>query len=357
MKKILHLIPTFEGGGAEHQLAMLVNQQVEAGFEVHVALLRLGINTSIIVNKVSLHRINSPSLLSKLAVSSLSIIIKEVKPDLIQTWLPQMDIIGGFLSIRYSIPWIMTERSSRKSYPRLSMRTFVRFILAFFSNAIVANSEKGANYWAIGPLKNKISIIRNSVDSKNISLRLKSSYFEDKSLKVFLCVGRLVKGKSIDTVIKSFALLTNEKNIRLLIVGDGEMREELMDLIVVLGLKNRVFIVPFMSEWWGFLKSSAALITMSEVEGSPNVLIEAIAAKCPTIVSKIEEHMEIVDEESTYFIDLFDVKELSTIMLKIIYNPDESISKANKAFKCLPNYDIYDNTGLYSSVYNSILLK
>ena len=115
--------------------------------------------------------------------------------------------------------------------------------------------------------------------------------------------------------------------------------------------------LPYQSDWWGLLKSSTALITMSEAEGSPNVLLEAVAGRCPVIVSNIDEHKEILGEQSEYYVDLFDSKALSIAILKVLQNLNTSSVKTNNAFTSTNKYEISTIAREYSTLYNSILLK
>src|SRR6267154_3450057 len=114
-------------------------------------------------------------------------------PDIVQTWLPQMDVIGGSAALWNSVPWIVSERCNQDAYSRLSLSLSVRSRLVRYADAIVANSEGGASFWRerVGA---DLRVVRvgNAVDIDAIrsssSSFFRETRFNDKNL--VLVVGR-----------------------------------------------------------------------------------------------------------------------------------------------------------------------
>ena len=50
-------------------------------------------------------------------ISRLSRLIRRLKPDVVTTWLTQMDIAAGLAAEMARVPWVLCERSSRECYP------------------------------------------------------------------------------------------------------------------------------------------------------------------------------------------------------------------------------------------------
>src|SRR5213075_2062115 len=95
--RILHCIPTLEGGGAERQLALLGPKHVAAGHEIHVALLRGGPHLDAISRGcVTVHQLPRRSPHDPRTALSIASLIGDVQPDIVQTWLLMMDVWGGF---------------------------------------------------------------------------------------------------------------------------------------------------------------------------------------------------------------------------------------------------------------------
>ena len=112
-KIILHLIPTLKGGGAEYQLTNIFtsNNARQDTYDIHIAVRRADKRTiDYLANKgikiyiLGDHKTNlNPFLFFKILF-----LIQKLKPSIIQTWLPQMDIIGGLAALILRIPYILS---------------------------------------------------------------------------------------------------------------------------------------------------------------------------------------------------------------------------------------------------------
>ena len=149
--RILHLIPSFETGGAERQLAYLAAEMARRGEEVHVASLRDGSNRDrMALGGGRLHRLaasgnHDPRLLPRLVS-----LIRRVRPDIVQSWLLQMDILAGIATRICGVRWSIAERSSEAGYPPTAKNRIRRF-LGGGADLLVANSEGGERYWRGAP--------------------------------------------------------------------------------------------------------------------------------------------------------------------------------------------------------------
>lgn len=133
----------------------------------------------------------------------------------------------------------------------------------------------------LNPLEN-IEIIKK-LSKKSIKLNL----FKKNSLNI-ISVGRLVKQKNHLIILKAMKILSKKINCKLLIIGNGEEKSNLLSFIKKNKLKN-VKIINFKKNPYPYIKSSNLFILSSLYEGLPNVLLEAMALKkniiasdCPT---------------------------------------------------------------------------
>lgn len=115
--------------------------------------------------------------------------------------------------------------------------------------------------------------------------------------KQFLCVGRLSPEKGHIFVLRAMARLVEEdSDVRLLIVGDGELRASLQAEIKRLQLEKSVKLLGWQDEAQvtGWLNRSRALVLPSLGEGLPVVLMEAFRARRPAIAANIGGVGELV---------------------------------------------------------------
>jgi glycosyltransferase involved in cell wall biosynthesis len=108
-------------------------------------------------------------------------------------------------------------------------------------------------------------------------------FFADGECPVILGVGRLTEQKDFFTLIKAFAILQKKISSRLIILGDGEQRQALEELVQASGLQGLVDLPGFEINPFAFMKRASIFILSSKWEGLPNVLIQALGCGCPVI--------------------------------------------------------------------------
>ncbi|QWD00758.1 glycosyltransferase [Polynucleobacter paneuropaeus] len=357
--KVLHLIPTLEGGGAERQLAMLAREQASLGYEVHIGLRRRdGVYAILLLDaRVVIHELGDLSSLDPRLLLSINSLVRKINPNVIQTWLPQMDIAGGLVALYNLVPLVTTERASRLAFKRFNLITWLRRFVGAHANAIVANSTAGAEYWRdILSTKILLKKISNAVDVNEIRSAelLDSSKLFHANEKVFLVVGRLNHQKAVEVVLHAISMLPKHENLKLLIVGDGPENKNLQELIVTLNILDNVVMLPFQANWWGLLKYAVGLISMSRFEGNPNVVLEAMAAGCPLIVSDIPEHREILSEQSAIFVPVENSHCLKNEIKNLLADPLSAQIRANQAAKYVDRFTIELTASAYEKVYHRI---
>lgn len=107
---------------------------------------------------------------------------------------------------------------------------------------------------------------------------------------VLLGVGMLKPQKDFPTLIRAFALVRQERPVRLLILGDvrnpekdGAYREKLLALPMALGVEADVAFPGFVENPFAYMGHAAAFVLSSAWEGLPTVLIEALGCGCPVV--------------------------------------------------------------------------
>ena len=364
-KIILHLIPTLKGGGAEYQLTNIFtsNNAPQDTYDIHIAVRRADkrtidnlANKGIRIHILGDHKTNlNPFLFFKIIF-----LIRKIKPSIIQTWLPQMDIIGGLAALILSIPYIFSERSSDLAYVDKSISMFLRKILSKKSSAIVANSNAGKSYWKSQGFKGNLFKINNGIDFegiKNASPIKLPILKKDKNTFDFLVVGRLAKEKQVLNVVRAFSATKNIEEARLIIIGDGPEKVTIKKLINNLNLSSSIILSGWIDDWWGILQQSKCLISCSLFEGQPNVLLEAIASECPTIVSDTHSHREILDNNSTSFVDPGNIETISNQIQNVMTDYEQCLKKAQVAYNLIEKISFSHVAQEYMSMYDYILGK
>jgi glycosyltransferase involved in cell wall biosynthesis len=338
MVKILHLIPTLEGGGAERQLIMLAMEQVGRGQSVHIGIRRGGIYEELVrVKGVHVHILGDRKGPSLRLARKINYLIKTIQPTIVQTWLPQMDVLGGLAALWNAVPWIVSERSSELAYKDFSLIAKARDVVVRYADTIVANSAGGAAYWRGKlPRSTPVHRVANVVDVTAVRDAAPANIALPPSnhpVSELLVVGRFTSTKAHDIVVQAVRLLPPSTAVHVFMIGEGPMRQPIEALVRNYGLGDRITVLPYKADWWGLLRNAAALVSVSRYEGQPNVVLESMAGRCPVIASDIPAHREFLDHHSAMIVPSDNPTLLADAILSVLADPCSARQRAECAFQ------------------------
>jgi glycosyltransferase involved in cell wall biosynthesis len=153
--------------------------------------------------------------------------------------------------------------------------------------AVVGNSEGVvADIAAIAGLPaERMHLIRNPVITPGLAARagapLDHPWFGPGQPPVVLGIGGLRTQKGFDTLLAAFARLRSGRHCRLLILGEGRLRGELLGEAARLGVAEDFALPGFDPNPYPYLARAALFVLSSRWEGSPNALTEALAIGTP----------------------------------------------------------------------------
>ncbi len=96
-------------------------------------------------------------------------------------------------------------------------------------------------------------------------------------------MGRLSAQKNFTLLIRAFAKVLENRPARLIILGEGHLREELTQLCADLDISKQVEMPGCESNPYKFMKNADLFVLSSNYEGLPNALVEALACGCPIV--------------------------------------------------------------------------
>ncbi|MFO8156160.1 MAG: glycosyltransferase [Pseudomonadota bacterium] len=102
---------------------------------------------------------------------------------------------------------------------------------------------------------------------------------------VVLGAGRFKYQKDFATLLRAFARLTERRDARLVLLGDGPDRAALLALRDELGLRDRVDFPGFQPNPAAWMAAADLFVLSSRYEGAPNVLVEALACGTPVVAT------------------------------------------------------------------------
>jgi len=234
------------------------------------------------------------------AIIKFKKIIKEEKPDILDTYLIHANLFGRFFGRWYGVKKIVN--SVRNDYSDLRVLNYLDKISKGRVDLFVPNSSVLVDYLhnKNGVPLSKIKALENGIDLKEIRSELDKKYSIKKELGldkkdvVLVCVARLEKQKGIYTLINAIAKL--DKKHKLVLVGEGSERKVLERLVKGLNLKNRVFFLGTRTDVLNIVNTSDVFVLPSIKEGMSNALLEAMALAKPCVVSNISANQELITD-------------------------------------------------------------
>jgi glycosyltransferase involved in cell wall biosynthesis len=308
-KNIGILIGSLEVGGAQTMALQLLKILMQNGFNVYLFSMdknfesRLPGNKNmqkqifrriIVLSQSSVTRGSVIKAISAVMIySKLVRLIREKEIDVMISFMERANIVNILLmSVKTKIVSIRSHVQGLYS-KRLLKQWMIKMLYPFLLNRadiVNFNSLESAGSFSskFSIDKKKISVIHNFCDPDQLteksfeSVQWRYDHLFEKP--VIISSGRLVRIKGHHELIRAFAdlCLTNKQAI-LMIIGEGPLHEDLIELTRSLGIKDRVVFEKFHKNLVACIKKSTVFVLPSHVEGFPNVLLEALSIGLPVI--------------------------------------------------------------------------
>ena len=196
-------------------------------------------------------------------------------------------------------------------------RFFVRNVVSY----IVTNSKASKNC-ILREGKNwldndKLRVIYNSVDLEVFTpdgeiAPVRKEFDIPEGHIIMTCIGRLTRQKGYNFVLEAVSHICRLSNdFHLLIIGEGQLENELKQIVKNKGMEKIVSFAGFRSDIPSVLRASDFLLHTPLWEGAPNVILEAMACEKPVVSWKASGIPELVENGVTgYLSEKEDIKEL-----------------------------------------------
>ncbi len=240
---------------------------------------------------------------------------------------------------------------------------FIRFIFPKYLDGEIGVSEAVVNYLKARKTRNlderKIHLIYNGINIQEI-IELSNETEKIEIIKtipkplIIGAVGRLSEQKGYPFLIEAMKLVSMKiNNVKLFIIGEGELRDELLELTKVLNLTDHISFLGLKINVPSILKNFDLFVLSSLWEGLPTVVMEAMVCSVPVIATNIPGTRELIEDGKTGFlVDPQDVDGLASKMIEVLQNESLRISVSEKAFNQVQKFDMDEICKEYLKVYH-----
>lgn len=360
--KVLHIINSLATGGAEKLLLEtlpLYNQEIQADL-----LLLNGKSTPFLVKLKDqdccrIHSLGNLSVYNPLNIFKIVPYLRRY--DLIHVHLfpAQYWVVLAKLISLTKVKLVFTEHNT--SNRRIASRIYGkidRLVYRFYYTIICITSEVKDIF--IGHIKRPSSVFKVIENGVNIkAIQHANSYPKDEiddriapTDKVIMQVAGFREQKDQMTVIKAMTLLS--ENVKLVLVGDGVLKEACKTLAKELHVRDRVIFLGIRGDVPQLLKSSDIVVMSSIWEGFGLAAVEGMAAAKPVIASDIPGLGNIVQGAGILF-PVGAYRQLAEEIKELIENKDYYESVAKACEKRAANYDIRKMVDQHLKLYEHIV--
>ncbi len=331
--KVLHCIPNMAGGGAERQLTYLCRALVDKGVDVHVALCAAGVNAQRLEDSGAvIHMLKSRHHYDLSILFQLIRLIRRLRPQVLQTWMYQMDVLGGIAAIATRTALVVSERTSAAGHPG-NWKCRLRTRIAARRAMVIANSQTGIAYWHDRLPAARTRVIPNIVAFDEIDRAAPTDVSPQSAGPLIVAAGRLYGPKNATQLVEALVRVAARiDNVAAMVFGDGPLRESLERICSASSAGGRVRLMGYSDQLYSWLKRADVFVSASLYEGAPNSVQEAIACRCPVVVSDIAAHREFLDEDSAFFVCPESAESIADGIMRALSDQDGCRIRAQQAY-------------------------
>jgi glycosyltransferase involved in cell wall biosynthesis len=308
MKKptIVHLIPNFVVGGAEKVVLDIFDRIDRDRFSVR--LMYWQDRAPLLENRgYSPDEVKKLSFTKVISIRSIVVLIRELKrlkADVLQTHFMDPDLLGVFAARFLGIPQIMTIHSY--PFPEKKTHCWRYRILSYFAATIMCVSETVKKHvmTSTGIRPEKLSVVHNGINPDKFSLgssverknELRKSLGIPQESVVVGNVSRLIEDKGHKYLLMAMpGIVTKFPFVKLLIVGDGGLRDELTELSRTLNIADKVVFAGSRLDVPQLLEIMDVFVFPTFREALGICVLEAMAAGKPIIATDDAAIPELIE--------------------------------------------------------------
>ncbi|MDC1050743.1 glycosyltransferase [Candidatus Marinimicrobia bacterium] len=358
--KLIIITPTLKIGGSQRVITYLCNNLDSKIFDITLIIIN---------NQNSSHSFSIESMkdikiidfkITKVRYSLFKIIkaTRKIKPDII--FSTQYHLNAALVLIKPFIPSKSKLIARETNIPSIRNFKYKIIYMYFFKrfykyiDTIVCQS-KGMHEEFIqisNCSKNKLVIINNPIDCNFIQKKIEENENEYYKSNIVAIGSTLGHQKGFERLIDSFSFI-KDKNVKLIILGEGPSRRKLQNKIDKAGLQNQINLVGCKKDPIKFLKRTDVFALSSFSEGFPNAMLEAGLCGVPTVAFDVKGGIKdiMVEKMNGFTVPEGELELFAETLVKAINYPFDSDKMKDHIVR---NFDVSIIIKHYESLFLNI---
>ena len=331
--RVARIVSYLNVGGVEKRL-LAVLERLKDDFEVEVICIHsrgklahffeeAGIPVTVIPFKSRLH---------PLSLYQLASYLKNRRMDIVHTHMYRPNVSGTIAARLAGVPVVISNVHNIEHWDSKRQVLMDRVLLPWRDRVIAVSESVKRDY--IGKVRSapeKVEVLYNGVDIQKFSSEFERGKIREALgvfpyQKIITCIARLVPQKGHKFLLEAYRHVEEmRRDVVLMVVGGGPLREYLESYSEALGLKNVKFLGE-RSDIPKLLSITDVLVLPSLKEGFSNVVLESMAASVPVVITDVGGGKEAVDSGVNGFIvEPRDPISMGKIIWKLLERPKTAI--------------------------------
>jgi glycosyltransferase involved in cell wall biosynthesis len=293
-------------------------------------------------------------------------LVRDRRFDLVHAHDYKTDLMALYLARAERVAVVATAHGWTGHSPRERFLYYPadRRLLARFPLVIAVSEEIRTRLVRAGAAPSRVRTVLNGIDpdafARQPSLRpaAREAFGLDPSDIAIGSIGRLARQKRFDLLLTAFAMLRNRRpHLRLLIAGDGDDRAKLERLAGRLGIGASCRFLGHRSDVTRFHHALDLFVQSSEYEGTPNVVLEAMALETPVVATDVGGTRDLIqDGVHGLIVRPRDPKALAAAVRTALDHPERTRARADAARRRVENeFTFAGRTARVESMYRDLI--
>lgn len=287
--------------------------------------------------------------------------LRDERVDIVHGYLYMGNILGMLAGRLAGIPIRIAGKRSLDRYPRRAQLYPTR-LANRFAHRILCNAEAVRRFVLDEerPAPRKLAVIPNGIRLPSTTVAPVRPAAVPEGARLVGTIGRLTWKKAYGDLLEAARRVrTARPDVEFVIIGDGPLRAALEAQAVRLGIRDHVHFLGEVHDVRGLLQGFDVFTLSSVIEGMPNVLLEAMAAEKPAVVTNAGGMPEmVIHEETGLLVPPAAPAALAAEILRLLSRPEDQMRFGKAARRLVEQrFSVSAMITSYARLYEDLMVE